>query len=146
MQPPFPVCRRREGPRNGCDEAVEKPAERAAPPCRGKSRRKCCFCPPIVVSLSVMTSSETIFGIDSREAFERLALEVFRRQAVACAPYREYLALIGVEPQQVRHSGEIPHLPIELFKSHEVYCGDREPEAVFTSSATTGMTSSRHAM
>ena len=93
-----------------------------------------------------MTSSETIFGIDSREVFERLALEIFRRQAVACAPYREYLALIGVEPQQVRHSGKIPHLPIELFKSHEIYCGDREPEAVFTSSATTGMTSSRHAM
>ena len=94
---------------------------------RGKSRRKCCFCPPFVVSLSVMTGPEAIFGIDNRTTFERLALEVFRRQAAACHPTARYLALIGVDPQQVRHSDEIPHLPIELFKSHEVYCGDREP-------------------
>jgi hypothetical protein len=35
-------------------------------------------------------------------------------------------------------------LPIELFKSHQVYSADSEPQAIFTSSATTGMTSSRH--
>lgn len=35
-------------------------------------------------------------------------------------------------------------LPIELFKSHRVYCGVNEPQMVFTSSATTGMVQSRH--
>ena len=40
----------------------------------------------------------------------------------------------------------IPYLPIGLFKTHEVYCGGPEPEAVFTSSSTTGMTPSRHPM
>ena len=34
----------------------------------------------------------------------------------------------------------------EIFKTHDVYCGGTEPEAVFTSSATTGMTPSRHPM
>ena len=38
----------------------------------------------------------------------------------------------------------IPMLPIELFKSHKVYCGEEAPQMVFTSSATTGMVQSRH--
>ena len=79
-------------------------------------------------------------------AFERAALELFRFQAAACPPYREYLARIGMRPEAVGSLCEIPFLPIELFKSHDVYCGDGAPEAVFTSSATTGMTPSRHMM
>lgn len=35
-------------------------------------------------------------------------------------------------------------LPIEIFKSHKVYCGEQEPQMTFTSSATTGMVQSRH--
>ena len=35
-------------------------------------------------------------------------------------------------------------LPIELFKSHDIYCGQQPPQCIFTSSATTGMTPSRH--
>ena len=37
-------------------------------------------------------------------------------------------------------------LPIELFKSHTVYSAKTEPQIVFTSSATTGMIPSRHAV
>ena len=79
-------------------------------------------------------------------AFERAALELFRFQAAACPPYRDYIARIGIRPEAVGRLSEIPFLPIELFKSHDVYCGDGVPEAVFTSSATTGMTPSRHPM
>ena len=93
-----------------------------------------------------MTGTSDIFTVSSDETFGRLALETFRRQAAECAPYREYLELVGINPDDVRRADEIPHLPIELFKTHDVYCGDKEPEAVFTSSATTGMTPSRHAM
>ncbi len=87
-----------------------------------------------------------IFRIETDETFEAAALEVFRRQAAECPPYREYLALIGVEPEHITRLDNIPFLPIQLFKTRDVYCGDTEPEAVFTSSATTGMTSSRHPM
>lgn len=93
-----------------------------------------------------MNELDRIFLIDSEEEFEALALSVFRRQAEACAPYREYLTLIGVEPQSVRRVEEIPFLPIRLFKTHEIYCGEQPPEEIFTSSATTGMTPSRHPM
>ena len=93
-----------------------------------------------------MITQDDIFGITDDAAFEAAALEVFRRQAAECPPYREYLALAGVRPEEVRAAREIPFLPIEIFKTHDVYCGGTEPEAVFTSSATTGMTPSRHPM
>ena len=91
-----------------------------------------------------MACYDNIFRIDNDEAFEREALEVFRYQAEHCAPYAEYLRLVGVEPNSVARIDDIPMLPIELFKSHDIYCGEDEPEIVFTSSATTGMRPSRH--
>ncbi len=93
-----------------------------------------------------MIGENQIFGIDNDACFEHTALELFRLQARECAPYREYLSRIGVDAEAVESITGIPFLPIELFKSHEVYCGTTPPEIVFTSSATTGMTPSRHAM
>lgn len=93
-----------------------------------------------------MLSIADVLAIGTAGEFEACALELFRFQALACAPYREYLDLIGVRPNAVQCTEDIPFLPIELFKSHEVYCGPQPPEAVFTSSATTGMKPSRHSM
>lgn len=93
-----------------------------------------------------MIAVDDIFRIEDDAAFEAAALETFRFQAERCAPYREYLAGIGADPAQVRRVEEIPFLPIELFKTHEIYCGDRPPQVVFTSSNTGGTTASRHAM
>ncbi len=93
-----------------------------------------------------MNFSEKIFSIGSEREFEAAALELFRYQAVHCPPYRDYIALVGVEPERVRSIEQIPLLPIELFKSHEVYCGSTPPEKIFTSSSTTGQIPSRHAM
>lgn len=76
--------------------------------------------------------------------FEREALRLFRYQAEHCSPYGEYLSLLGVDVEDVHHAKDIPMLPIELFKSHKIYCGEEEPQMVFTSSATTGMVQSRH--
>lgn len=94
----------------------------------------------------VMKIAERIFTISNTAEFESAALELFRYQAERCAPYAEYLRLVGVEAKDVVRLEQIPCLPIELFKSHEVYCGDTAPQQIFTSSATTGMTPSRHAV
>lgn len=93
-----------------------------------------------------MNESHRIFAIGNDCEFQQAALSIFRRQAERCAPYRAYIDLVGIDPQAVRRIEEIPFMPIRLFKSHEVYCGDKAPEVVFTSSATTGMTPSRHPM
>ena len=41
---------------------------------------------------------------------------------------------------------QIPFLPIELFKTHDIYCGDHAPEKIFTSSNTGSTVASRHMM
>ena len=91
-----------------------------------------------------MADYSDIFSIKTEQEFECEALALFRYQAEHCAPYAEYVRLLGVEPSGVHRIEDIPMLPIEIFKSHKVYCGEREAEMVFTSSATTGMTQSRH--
>ncbi len=91
-----------------------------------------------------MIDTRTIFAIASDADFDKAALEVFRFQAEACKPYREYIDFIGVDPAEVEHVDRIPFLPIELFKSHRIYCGPHPPQQVFTSSGTTGQSSSRH--
>ena len=91
-----------------------------------------------------MVRADDIFAIASDEEFRQVALEVFRFQAEHCAPYAEYLRLIEADPAAVRSIEDIPMLPIELFKTHDIYCGPQPPQIVFTSSATTGMVPSRH--
>lgn len=93
-----------------------------------------------------MLTIEQILAIRTEEAFEQAALELFRFQATACLPYATYLALLGVDPKEVQRVEDIPCLPIEVFKSQKVYCGPQPAEKCFTSSATTGMTPSRHYM
>ena len=87
-----------------------------------------------------------IFEISTEEEFREAAVAIFRMQAESCEPYRRYIELLGVNPQEVHLVEQIPFLPIELFKSHTIYCGAEEPEVVFTSSSTTGQTPSRHPM
>ncbi|MDR0907703.1 MAG: acyltransferase [Rikenellaceae bacterium] len=91
-----------------------------------------------------MIQLSDILKISTAEEFDSVAVEVFRFQASECAPYREYLRLVGIDPREVRRTDQIPFLPIELFKTQRVYCGSREPEAIFTSSSTGGEGESRH--
>ena len=91
-----------------------------------------------------MAHYDEIFLLRSDLAFEREALALFQYQAEHCPPYAEYVRLIGVDPASVTRVEDIPMLPIEIFKSHKVYCGENEPQIIFTSSATTGMVQSRH--
>ena len=45
-----------------------------------------------------MFDTRKIFSIASGADFDQAALEVFRFQAEACTPYREYLELLGIDP------------------------------------------------
>lgn len=72
------------------------------------------------------------------------ALELFRYQAEHNPVYQLYLQQLGIEPQEVKALEQIPFLPIEFFKSHEVMTGRFAPEATFYSSCTTQQSRSRH--
>lgn len=97
----------------------------------------------------MMFAIDDILNIASEDEFEQKALQLFRFQAQRCAPYREYLQLAGFGEKDIRNVDQlrkIPFLPIEVFKLRDVWCGEGEPEIVFTSSATSGMVPSRHPM
>ncbi len=79
-------------------------------------------------------------------AFDEIALRLFRFQAQHNPVYRQYLTYIGVAAAEIDEVTRIPFLPISLFKTQEVRTGDWNAEAIFTSSGTTGMSVSRHAI
>ncbi len=91
-----------------------------------------------------MANIDDILRIYGSDEFENAAMEIFRFQARHCPPYRDYLQAVGIEPGAVKNAAEIPFLPIELFKTHRVYCGAEEPETLFTSSSTDGSGESKH--
>ncbi len=88
---------------------------------------------------------ERIRRVDA-DTFDEVALDVFRYQAAHCEVYAAWLRLTGCDPERVQRAAEIPHLPISLFKHWLIQTGRWKPELVFTSSGTTGMVPSRHAL
>lgn len=91
-----------------------------------------------------MLTIDDIIAIKNDTEFERAALELFEFQATRCEPFRRYISFLGIDPKQVHNIEQIPFLPIELFKTEDVYCSDNKPEIIFTSSNTGNTTPSRH--
>jgi hypothetical protein len=89
-------------------------------------------------------SVNDIFSIDNSSVFEQTALEVFHYQRSACETYAEFIQGLGIIPETVRKVSEIPFLPIEFFKSHQIVSGDNKAEIVFSSSGTGGKQSKHY--
>lgn len=91
-----------------------------------------------------MISPADIFSISNKKQFEKIALKVFRFQYDNNVVYREFCQYLNVEKHDVKSLQQIPFLPIQFFKSHEVLSSEEKIQETFTSSGTTGMTTSRH--
>jgi len=89
---------------------------------------------------------EEIFSVTDAQSFEKMALEIFRFQAHECPVYRQYINLLGIDPQEIDGILKIPFLPVSFFRDHLIISGGGEPERIFLSSGTTGMQQSRHAV
>ncbi|MFZ9159261.1 MAG: acyl transferase [Aquirufa sp.] len=76
--------------------------------------------------------------------FDALALDVFRFQAENNPLYQQYIQLSGVSPEKIKLWTEVPFLPIELFKNHQVLTGSEPVLFSFESSGTTGQIPSKH--
>jgi phenylacetate-coenzyme A ligase PaaK-like adenylate-forming protein len=85
-----------------------------------------------------------IFEIKSRKQFEKAALKVFRFQYEHNNVYHQFCQYLKLDPQQVKALEQVPFLPIQFFKSHDVLPDDSAVQQIFTSSGTTGSTTSRH--
>ena len=91
-----------------------------------------------------MIAASDIFSISNNKQFEKIALKVFRFQYDNNSVYREFCQFLNVEKQQVKSLQQIPFLPIQFFKSHEVLSSTEKIQETFTSSGTTGISTSRH--
>lgn len=77
-------------------------------------------------------------------SFSKTALEIFHFQLEHNIVYREYVNALSFQTGSIRTISEIPFLPIRFFKTHEVKSALFDPEVIFESSGTTGITTSRH--
>jgi hypothetical protein len=75
---------------------------------------------------------------------EAAALELFHFQYRENDLYRAYADALHIAPGKVQSLAQIPFLPIQFFKTHEIVCGRFSPQLVFESSGTTQTVNSRH--
>jgi phenylacetate-coenzyme A ligase PaaK-like adenylate-forming protein len=91
-----------------------------------------------------LITSQDIFTISSQKQFEKIALKVFRFQYDNNPVYQEFCDFLKVEKGNVKSLEQIPFLPIQFFKSHEVLSNSNPIQETFVSSGTTGMITSKH--
>ncbi|RDI57035.1 LuxE/PaaK family acyltransferase [Flavobacterium glaciei] len=91
-----------------------------------------------------MITTTDIFTISSQKQFEKIALKVFRYQYENNKVYQDFCNFLKTDPHKVKSIQQIPFLPIQFFKSHEVLSNTDEIQETFTSSGTTGMITSKH--
>jgi phenylacetate-coenzyme A ligase PaaK-like adenylate-forming protein len=87
---------------------------------------------------------ELIFDISGPSDFEKKALEIFKFQFENNLVYRSFCDLLFKHPSQIKDLKDIPFLPIDFFKSHEIKISTKKTSKIFTSSGTTGSNLSKH--
>ena len=92
-----------------------------------------------------MASRYSFLTVGNGKMLRTAALDLFYTQYKNVPIYRQYVDLLRVSTRNVNVIEQIPFLPIQFFRTHDV-CRSMggEPEMVFTSSGTTGAETSRH--
>lgn len=85
-----------------------------------------------------------IFSIQKATDFESVALQIFKFQAKFNPVYKEYLSILKKDISKIKSTKDIPFLPIDFFKTHQIITGTHDPEKTFLSSGTTGVVRSKH--
>ncbi|RZN84202.1 MAG: acyl transferase [Winogradskyella sp.] len=91
-----------------------------------------------------MIETDRIFNISSEKEFKDLALDVFKFQFENNPVYRSFCDLLFKHPSDIKAIEDIPFLPIQFFKSHQVLSSKTTIEKTFSSSGTTGSITSKH--
>ncbi len=91
-----------------------------------------------------MINQQDIFSIASEDRFSEVALKIFKFQFENNPVYRSFCDLLYKHPSDITCVEDIPFLPIQFFKSHQVLSSTSNIQTTFTSSGTTGSTTSKH--
>ncbi|MDO4728640.1 MAG: acyl transferase [Bacteroidota bacterium] len=85
-----------------------------------------------------------IFSIQNANQFNEYAFETFRFQYLHNEVYQQFCSLIKVNPNNINTIEQIPFLPIDFFKSHQIITKSSAVQTTFLSSGTTGNSQSKH--
>jgi hypothetical protein len=85
-----------------------------------------------------------IFSISNYNEFNELALLIFHFQYKHNLIYKKFTDLLKINPLSVKKISQIPYLPVDLFKTQKIICGNVFQQITFQSSATTGQQRSKH--
>ncbi|SDI82481.1 Acyl-protein synthetase, LuxE [Flavobacterium glycines] len=96
------------------------------------------------MSKKFLINNTDIFTISSQKQFEKMALKVFRYQYENNLVYQSFCNFLKTDVQKVKSLQQIPFLPIQFFKSHDIVSNTNPVQTTFTSSGTTGMITSKH--
>lgn len=91
-----------------------------------------------------MIDTNLIFNISSKTEFEALAFDIFKFQFKHNLVYRSFCDLLYKHPSDVSCVEDIPFLPIQFFKTHQILSSKSKIQKTFTSSGTTGSVTSNH--
>jgi phenylacetate-coenzyme A ligase PaaK-like adenylate-forming protein len=92
----------------------------------------------------IKPGKQQVFAISNEQSFSETALQVFNYQAENCGVYKAFINGLKLDPAVVMSVEQIPFLPVEFFKAHNVVTSDEKDDVVFTSSGTTGLITSSH--
>lgn len=85
-----------------------------------------------------------IFNIDDARSFEKMALEVFQFQAEHNEVYKQYIKGLNISLEKIKTIHQIPFLPIQLFKTHQIIIHGMNVQRIFKSSGTGDSGLSKH--
>jgi phenylacetate-coenzyme A ligase PaaK-like adenylate-forming protein len=91
-----------------------------------------------------LITSQDIFTISSKKEFEKITLKVFRHQYDNNKVYQDFCSHLKKNKSNVKCILDIPFLPIQFFKTHNILSSSEAVQQTFTSSGTTGLTTSKH--
>lgn len=92
-----------------------------------------------------MIETDEIFNINSQSEFSEKAIAVFRYQYHNNGIYKKWTDLLKINPALITEITQLPFLPIQFFKTHEILSSSKNKNTVvFTSSSTTSQTPSKH--
>lgn len=87
---------------------------------------------------------KSIFNIQTEQDFLNASLKTFRYQYENVEIYRKFVDYLNINPDEVNSLVEIPFLPIEMFKNHQILDKNVSTDLFFQSSGTTQMNLSKH--
>lgn len=89
-------------------------------------------------------NSKAVFNIQSPTDFEESAIQTFSFQYKNNSVYQTFCNHLNKSPENVLKIEDVPFLPINFFKTHQILSSQNPAEKIFSSSGTTGAITSKH--